>query len=196
MFKDIMSQTTKGVTAPTDTPSGGVNAQQIGLGVSVGSIDTMHLAGSPMTTNNPTDLRINGDGFFLVRLSDAQEVPYLTRAGDFHVDAARNLVTSDGLFVLDNGGANITLEDDVVSFTIGQDGVINQTMADGTTQAGAQLGIGKVVNLPGLEKIGGNLYRMTANANPDGVLDPLTANSAEDSTGAIIAGQLEMSMLI
>ncbi|MBY0206130.1 MULTISPECIES: flagellar basal body rod protein FlgG [Paenibacillus] len=193
MFKDIMSQTTKGVTAPTDAPSGGVNAQQIGLGVSVGSIDTMHLAGSPMTTNNPTDLRINGDGFFLVRLSDAQTVPYLTRAGDFHVDAARNLVTSDGLFVLDNGGANITLEDDVVSFTIGQDGFINQTMADGTVQAGAQLGIGKVVNPAGLEKIGGNLYRMTANANPDGVLDPVTANSAEDGTGAIIAGQLEMS---
>lgn len=126
-------------------------------------------------------------------MSDAQTVPYLTRAGDFHVDAARNLVTSDGLFVLDNGGANITLEDDVVSFTIGQDGFINQTMADGTVQAGARLGIGKVVNPSGLEKIGGNLYRMTANANPDGVLDPVTANSAEDGTGAIIAGQLEMS---
>ncbi|MNW66025.1 Flagellar hook protein FlgE [compost metagenome] len=34
---------------------------------------------------------------------------------------------------------------------------------------------------------------MTANANPDGALEPLTANSAEDGTGAIIAGQLEMS---
>ncbi|PYE52194.1 flagellar hook-basal body complex protein [Paenibacillus barcinonensis] len=192
MFKDIMSQTTAGVTAPGDT-NGGVNAKQIGLGVSVGSIDTLHLAGSPMTTNNPTDLRINGDGFFLVRLSEDQEVPYLTRAGDFHVDAARNLVTSDGLFVLDNGGGNITLGDDVVSFTIGQDGTINQTMADGTIQAGAQLGIGKVVNPSGLEKIGGNLYRMTANANPDGALDPVTANSTENGTGAIIAGQLEMS---
>ncbi|WP_145412677.1 flagellar basal body rod protein FlgG [Paenibacillus xylanexedens] len=192
MFKDIMSQTTAGVTAPGDA-NGGVNAKQIGLGVSVGSIDTLHLAGSPMTTNNPTDLRINGDGFFLVRLSDAQEVPYLTRAGDFHVDAARNLVTSDGLFVLDNGGANITIPEDAVSFTIGQDGFINQTMADGTTQAGAQLGIGKVINPAGLEKIGGNLYRMTANANPEGALDPVTANSAEDGTGAIIAGQLEMS---
>ncbi|GGH59521.1 flagellar hook protein FlgE [Paenibacillus sp. JGP012] len=192
MFKDIMSQTTSGVTAPTDT-NGGVNAKQIGLGVSVGSIDTLHLAGSPMTTNNPTDLRINGDGFFLVRLSEDQEVPYLTRAGDFHVDSARNLVTSDGLFVLDSGGGNITLGDDVVSFTIGQDGTINQTMADGTTEAGVQLGIGKVVNPSGLEKIGGNLYRMTANANPDGELEPVTANSTENGTGAIIAGQLEMS---
>ncbi|WP_433752766.1 flagellar basal body rod protein FlgG [Paenibacillus amylolyticus] len=192
MFKDIMSQTTSGVTAPGDA-TGGVNAKQIGLGVSVGSIDTLHLAGSPMTTNNPTDMRINGDGFFLVRLSEDQEVPYLTRAGDFHVDAARNLLTSDGLFVLDNGGGNITIPDDVVSFTIGQDGTINQTMADGTIEAGAQLGIGKVVNPEGLEKIGGNLYRMTANANPDGELEILTANDAENGTGSIITGQLEMS---
>lgn len=107
-----------------------------------------------MTTNNPTDLRINGDGFFLVRLSEDQEVPYLTRAGDFHVDAARNLLTSDGLFVLDNGGGNITIPDDVVSFTIGQDGTINQTMADGTIEAGPQIGIGKVVNRKVLRKLG------------------------------------------
>ncbi|MFB8373540.1 flagellar basal body rod protein FlgG [Paenibacillus taichungensis] len=193
MFKDIMSQTTAGVTAPTDTPTGGVNAKQIGLGVSVGSIDTLHLAGSPMTTNNPTDLRINGDGFFLVAMSEDQEVPFLTRAGDFHVDADRNLVTSDGLFVLDSEGAPITIADDVVSFTIGQNGMINQTMADGTIESETQLGIGKVVNPEGLEKIGGNLYRMTANANPDGTLDPLTANDAENGTGSIIAGQLEMS---
>ena len=193
MFKDIMSQTTSGVTAPTDTPSGGVNAQQIGLGVSIGSIDTLHLAGSPMTTNRPTDLRINGDGFFLVRLSEDQEVPYLTRDGNFTLDANRNLVTSDGLFVLDSGGGNIQVGDDVVSFTIGQDGTIQQTMADGTTEAGVQLGIGKVVNPSGLEKVGGNLYRMTANANPDGELEILTANSTENGTGAIIAGQLEMS---
>ncbi|CAM3063301.1 MULTISPECIES: flagellar basal body rod protein FlgG [Paenibacillus] len=192
MFKDIMSQTTAGVTAPGDD-NGGVNAKQIGLGVSVGSIDTLHLAGSPMTTNNPTDLRLNGDGFFLVTLGGEQEVPFLTRAGDFHVDANRNLVTSDGLFVVDSGGEPITLDEAVVSFTIGQDGIINQTMDDGTTEAGAQLGIGKVTNPEGLEKIGGNLYRITANANADGEFEIVTANSTEFGTGSVIAGQLEMS---
>ncbi|PYY26777.1 MULTISPECIES: flagellar basal body rod protein FlgG [Paenibacillus] len=192
MFKDIMSQTTGGATAPTDA-NGGVNPRQIGLGVSVGSIDTLHLAGSPTTTNNPTDLRINGDGFFLVKLSEDQEVPYLTRAGDFHVDALRNLVTSDGLFVVDAGGDPITIGEDAVSFTIGQDGIITETLGDGTLNAGAQIGIGKVVNPEGLEKMGGNLYRMTANANEDGELEILTANDGEEGTGAIITGQLEMS---
>lgn len=65
MFKDIMSQTVSGVTAPVDGESGGVNAKQIGLGVSIGSIDTLHTGGSAMTTNNPLDMRIDGDGFFL-----------------------------------------------------------------------------------------------------------------------------------
>ncbi len=193
MFKDVMSQTVAGVTAPNGTEQGGVNSKQIGLGVSVGSIDTVHLGGSAMTTNNPTDVRIDGDGFFLVKLNDAQEVPFLTRAGDFHVDAAKNLVTSDGLYVCDSDGTPITLQDDATAFSISQDGTVVQKLADGGTETGIKLGVGKVVNPEGLEKIGGNLYRMTINANPDGELVPTTANNAEDGTGAIVSGQLEMS---
>jgi len=194
MFKDIMSQTVSGVTPPNDTTQGGVNAKQIGLGVSIGSIDTLHLAGSAMTTNNPTDLRIDGDGFFLVKMNEDQDVPFLTRAGDFHVDAGRNLVTSDGMFVTEVGGGVITLPEDVTAFTISQDGTIVQKMGDGTTIPGAQLGLAKVTNPEGLEKIGGNLYRMTLNANPDGELGEIVGgNNAEVGTGAIIAGQLEMS---
>jgi flagellar hook protein FlgE len=193
MFKDIMSQTVAGVTPPTDDTQGGVNAKQIGLGVSIGSIDTLHLAGSAMTTNNPTDLRIDGDGFFLVSMGGEQEVPFLTRAGDFHVDAARNLVTSDGLYVLDSGNAIINIAEDVTAFSIAQDGTIIQKLADGTTTPGVQLGIGKVINPEGLEKIGGNLYRVTLNATADGGIEAVTANDSVAGTGAVIAGQLEMS---
>ncbi|WP_150267664.1 flagellar basal body rod protein FlgG [Paenibacillus tepidiphilus] len=193
MFKDIMSQTVSGVTAPGGGEQGGVNAKQIGLGVSIGSVDTLHLAGSAMTTNNPTDLRIDGDGFFLVKLNGDQEVPFLTRAGDFHVDAERYLVTSDGLYVSDAGGEIIQLGDDVTAFSIADDGTIVQTMADGTTEPGVQIGVGKVSNPQGLEKIGGNLYRMTLNANAEGALEPTTAGNAEVGTGSIVAGQLEMS---
>ncbi|QWU14170.1 flagellar hook protein FlgE [Paenibacillus sophorae] len=193
MFKDIMSQTISGVTAPNDGGQGGINSKQIGLGVSIGSIDTMHLAGSAQTTNNPTDLRIDGDGFFLVNLSGDQATPFLTRAGDFHVDASRNLVTSDGLHVLDSAGEPIVIGEDVTAFSISNDGTIVQTMADGTTQPGVQIGVAKVSNPQGLEKIGGNLYRMTLNANAEGALEPTTANNGEAGTGAIVAGQLEMS---
>lgn len=192
MFKDILSQTVTGVTAPTDT-QGGVNAKQIGLGSTIGSIDTVHTPGSAQTTNKPTDLRIDGDGFFMVKMSEEQETPFLTRAGDFHIDGNRNLVTSDGMFVLDVDGGLITLGEEVTGFSISQDGTIVTQGGDGD---GVQIGIAKVVNPEGLEKIGGNLYRVTPNAlggDADGEIEGLPANSVESGTGAIIAGQLEMS---
>lgn len=193
MFKDILSQTVSGVTAPSDT-QGGVNAKQVGLGTTVGSIDTIHTPGSAQTTNVPTDLRIDGDGFFMVKMSEDQEVPFLTRAGDFHIDGNRNLVTSDGMFVLDVDGGIITLGEEVTGFSIAQDGTIVTQGGDGDD--GVQIGIAKVINPEGLEKIGGNMYRVTANAlggDADGEVVGLPANSVEDGTGAIISGQLEMS---
>lgn len=194
MFKDIMSQTVGGATAPTDGGQGGVNPKQIGLGVSIGSIDTIHLGGSAQTTNQPLDLRIDGDGFFAVKLSDDQEGAFLTRAGNFKLDANRNFVTGDGMKVLDSEGTVIeALDENVTGLTIAQDGTLMLAMNDGTVQPGPKIGLVKVVNPEGLEKIGGNLYRMTANAHPDGEMVFAEANSVEAGTGAIISGQLEMS---
>ncbi|ADM69728.1 Flagellar basal-body rod protein FlgG [Paenibacillus polymyxa E681] len=193
MFKDILSQTSSGASAPGDA-AGGINAKQVGLGSTVGSIDTLHLPGSAMTTNNPTDLRINGDGFFLVKMTGDQEVPYLTRAGDFHVDGNRQLVTSDGLFVADSGGGTpIQLNDLTTSFSISQDGTIVQQLSDGTVDNQTKVGVTKVINPEGLEKIGGSLYRATVNSGEEGAVNPMEANSTDAGTGAIVAGQLEMS---
>lgn len=193
MFKDILSQTVAGVTAPEEGVRGGVNAKQIGLGVSIGSIDTVHTAGSAMTTNQPTDLRIDGDGFFVVRASDESEM-LLTRAGNFTLDANRQLVNGDGYFVLSVDQEPIVLDEAITAFSIGQDGTIMGVTADGT-EAVAQLGVAKVVNPSGLEKLGGNMYRVTANANPDASIEDFMtfAGDPELGTGAIIAGQLEMS---
>lgn len=193
MFKDIMSQTVSGVSAPGEDGQGGVNAKQIGLGVSISSIDTLHLNGSAMTTNVPTDLRIDGDGFFMVNLGDDQEVPFLTRAGSFVKDANGSLLTPDGMRVLDVGNTPIVVNPEATAYSISKDGFIMQTLPDGTTEQGQQIGIAKISNPSGLEKIGGNLYRMTMNANPEGTFEPVTANSAEAGTGAIISGELEMS---
>lgn len=195
MFKDIMSQTVSGVTAPVEGESGGVNAKQIGLGVSIGSIDTLHTGGSAMTTNNPLDLRIDGDGFFLVKLTADQEVPFLTRAGDFHLDASGQLVTSDGLLVCNSGGDVIEPIDftAVTAFTIASDGTMMLKTAEGGTEPGDQIGVSKVTNPEGLEKIGGNLYRVSLNAIADGELVYTNPNNAEAGTGALVSGQLEMS---
>lgn len=196
MFKDILSQTVAGVTAPTDT-QGGVNSKQIGLGVSVGAIDTIHTPGSAMTTNVVTDLRIDGDGFFALSATpdNASGKPYLSRAGNFTLDANRRLVNADGLFVLNTQGAAITLDPAVTAFSISQSGEIVSVGADGTSTATGQfIAVAKVTNPAGLDKIGGNLYRSTPNSdiNPIDLATSL-ANDPTTGTGAIISGQLEMS---
>lgn len=191
MFQDILSQSVAGVTAPEEGERGGVNAKQIGLGVAIASIDTMHSPGSAMTTNQPNDLRIDGDGFFVVAASEDAEM-LLTRAGNFVLDANRQLVTVDGYFVLGQDGAPIILDEEVTSYTISQDGTIIGVTVDGQEEVG-QIGVARVVNPSGLEKVGGNKYRMTVNANPDGEFELLLPNDPEFGTGAIISGQLEMS---
>lgn len=95
-FKDLFSQTTSYASAPTGQ-IGGINAQQIGLGVSVGDIRMMHTPGAAQYTGNPLDFCIEGDGFFVVRTPEAE---VYTRAGNFGLDQAGNLVTADGNFVL------------------------------------------------------------------------------------------------
>jgi flagellar basal-body rod protein FlgF len=195
MFKDILSQSMSGVTAPVENEQGGVNAKQVGLGVTVAAIDTVHTAGSAQTTNVATDLRIDGDGFFVVSPTGEQEGAYLTRAGNFTLDATGYLVNADGMYVLDSGGAAIQINpEEVTAFSISQDGSILPVDADGNAgEALAQIGVVKVVNPAGLEKVGGNLYRMTPNANPEAELTITTAGDEETGTGSIIAGQLEMS---
>ncbi|MFC3797802.1 flagellar basal body rod protein FlgG [Cohnella sp. GCM10012308] len=195
MFKDILSQSMSGVTSPVEGTTGGVNAKQIGLGVAVAAIDNIHTAGSAMTTNVPTDLRIDGDGFFAVKPSGDSDATYLTRAGNFTLDANRQLVNAEGMFVVSaDGGAPITLDEGVTAFSISQNGSIVSIDQDGVqTDTGIQIGIAKVTNPSGLEKIGGNLYRMTPNANADGELNLGAAQDAERGTGSIVAGQLEMS---
>jgi flagellar hook protein FlgE len=193
MFKDILSQTVGGVSAPDDV-RGGVNAKQIGLGVAFGAIDTVHTTGSPMTTNIVTDLRIDGDGYFAVGVTD-QENPYLTRAGNFSLDANRFLVNPEGLYVLGADGAGpIQLEDTVTAFSIAQNGDIIAVNADGTSApTGQRVGVVKVTNPGGLEKIGGNLYRSTPNAQIDPELVISNPGDPELGIGVIISGQLEMS---
>jgi flagellar hook protein FlgE len=193
MFKDILSQTMSGVTAPVDG-RGGANAKQVGLGVTISAIDTIHTPGSAMTTNVPTDLRINGDGFFAVKATTDQEVAFLTRAGNFTLDANRQLVNGDGMLVLDSGGEPIVIDEEVRAFSIAQNGEIIAVNADGSSEpTGILIGVVKITNPAGLEKLGGNLYQVTPNAMPEGEFELGAADDPETGTGSIVAGQLEMS---
>lgn len=96
-FKEALSQTIAGATGPSEA-RGGTNPVQLGLGVTVGAIDSNMADGSPQSTGRQTDLMIEGGGYFV--LGDGAKKVY-TRDGAFGLDAQNNLVSgSTGMNVL------------------------------------------------------------------------------------------------
>ncbi len=87
-FQDMISQQTAGAASPTDE-LGGVNPKEVGLGVSVASIDTVFTQGNLQSTGITTDIAIQGNGFFVMK---SGEESFYTRAGTFGVDENGTLV--------------------------------------------------------------------------------------------------------
>ncbi len=88
MFAEMFSQTRLSAFRPTGE-NGGVNPQQIGLGASVGAIQSLFTQGNLEGTGSSTDLAVTGAGFFVVKRGNQE---YLTRVGNFTFDAAGNMV--------------------------------------------------------------------------------------------------------
>ena len=88
VFAQAIAQTMRGATRPFDG-KGGTNPMQIGLGVQMGSVDTIFTQGNLESTGVKTDMAIQGNGFFV--LGDGAN-QYYTRAGNFQFDADGRLV--------------------------------------------------------------------------------------------------------
>ena len=100
VFSDLMYQTTqKASGANALTGVGGTNARQIGLGSKTGAIKTAIASqGAAQSTNDPFDIMISGDAFFVV--SNGSE-NFFTRDGSFYIDGKGNLaMTSTGYNVM------------------------------------------------------------------------------------------------
>ena len=99
-FSELMYQTIQNASgANPTTGTAGVNASQVGLGIKLGAINTATTTeGASQTTNNPFDMRITGDSFFIVSNGNDN---FFTRDGSFYVDGAGNLaMTSNGYNVM------------------------------------------------------------------------------------------------
>jgi flagellar hook protein FlgE len=94
-FGEAMAQTLQG-PAGSGLESGGTNPLQIGLGVQVASIDGVFTQGATQITGRPTDIAIQGDGFFILQDSGGR---VYTRAGTFRWDESGNLVAPGGQLV-------------------------------------------------------------------------------------------------
>lgn len=135
-FSDLMYQTTQAASgANAATGVGGTNARQIGLGSKTGAIKTaIGTQGATQTTNDPFDVMITGDAFFVV--SNGAE-NFFTRDGSFYIDGAGNLaMTSTGYNVMgwqvDNAGQ---IKKDTVSALRIMNGENMTYPAEATTKA-------------------------------------------------------------
>lgn len=87
-FQDMISQQMSGAAKPTDE-LGGVNPKEVGLGMTIASIDNVFTQGNLQSTGVSTDLAIQGNGFFLLK---SGEESFYTRNGAFGLDRDGTLV--------------------------------------------------------------------------------------------------------
>lgn len=189
-FQDMLYQNIRGASASgAGVGAGGTNPAQVGLGVTVGSIDTIHTQGSSQTTGKMSDLMLQGDGFFI--LSDGAAVPnyYYTRAGNFEFDEQGFLVNpANGYYVMqDDGVTPIQRPAGANSYKIDSTGTI--TWDTGATDI---IGATTFSNPSGLEKVGENLYIETLNSGAPNASQVGDALVGLGNT-KIIPGSLEMS---
>ena len=112
-FQDLIYQAQSYASAPTNV-SGGVNGEDLGLGVKIGAVNTNFSQGGLQTTGVNTNLAIDGDGFFILRKPNGNGSPLYTRNGDFSLN-------SNGL--LYDGSSGLAVQ----GYTADKNGNITQT---------------------------------------------------------------------
>ena len=180
-FEDLLAETIHGASAPGASGGGGPVPLQVGLGVQTGTTSRAFAQGDLTTTQNPTDVAIQGAGFF--RVQQLSGDPGYTRAGNFSLDATGRLVTQHGE-VVDPG---ITVPAGATNLTIKADGTVSVTMSGSTTPSD----IGKInlytfANPGGLSAIGNNLFAPSAGSG-----EAQSATPGLAGAGTLAQGVLE-----
>ena len=189
--------------------SNGTNPMQIGEGVTTGAINSDDTQGTINSTGNTADMAINGSGYFIVKDSSTS-ASYVTRDGEFKLDANGYLVTANGQRVQGytgsststigdlqiNSAAAITALNDttnpaptLTNYSINTSGQINATLSDGTSGVIGQVVLQNFTNPQALVNQGDNLYTYSTAAGA--LAAPVAANSS--GLGQIQSGALESS---
>ncbi len=182
-FQDLFYQVARApglaTSDTTETPTG----IQVGVGVRTASTQKVFSDGSFKVTDQPTDVAIEGDGFFQVQMPDGT-VGY-TRDGNFHMDENGTLVNASGL-PLD---PQIQLPAEAIAVGVAENGIVTATIQGQAQpiQVG-QIQTATFINPAGLLAIGGNLFNESGSSGP-----PVIGNPGENGFGTLRSGFLEMS---
>jgi flagellar hook protein FlgE len=189
-FESALSQTISGGgSALTNNSIGGTNATQVGLGVRLSATQQDFTGGEAQSTGVPSNLMINGDGFFMLQKGN-QTV--FTRAGAFTLDGAGHLVSSDGGEVEGANGSPLDLSalntGTYVSYSIDQNGNVNAVDSAGNTTVLGQVGLATFGNPNGLLQVGNTDWSASASSGAPQIGAPNTG-----SLGSLSSGYVEMS---
>ena len=183
-FQDLVYQTLRDAGADSGADSQYPTGMQIGLGTRVSATNRVFTQGSLQSTEGPTDIGIQGEGFFRITMPDGTTA--YTRDGSFKLDSNRRLVTTDGYPLADNITIDETAPSD--SIVIAGDGQVSCTPAGGTQQNVGQITLARFVNPSGLPAIGKNLFVVSEASG-----DAIESNPGEEGAGTLTQGTLEMS---
>jgi flagellar hook protein FlgE len=196
-FKESLSQLQKGGVGQS-AAGGGSNPAQVGLGVQLGSIDSVMTGGALQNTGNPLDVAIQGEGWLRIGQSVPPAVPTAfeyTRAGNLSRNDQGYLVTQEGYYVVGRnviGGAGadqlINIPPAATNAAIGQDGSVSYIPVGGGARVTAgYISLAKFANEPGLERGSGNRWKANAASGTEQV------NTPGGTFGLTIGGTVEMS---
>ncbi|MBR0283939.1 MAG: flagellar basal-body rod protein FlgG [Selenomonadaceae bacterium] len=183
-FQDLIYQTLRDAGAASGADSQYPTGLQIGLGTRVAATNRIFAQGPLQTTDNPTDIGIQGEGFFRITMPDGTTA--YTRDGSFKLDSNRRMVTTDGYPLADG----ITIDENAPSdsIVISGDGRVSYTPAGGTQTEAGQITLARFVNPSGLTSIGKNLFIVSEASG-----DAIEGNPGEDGAGTLTQATLEMS---
>ncbi len=182
-FQDLLYETLRPAGNTTRTGVEPLNDVQIGSGTQLAATSRQFLQGDISQTDNPMDIAINGEGFFVVRRPD-NTFAY-TRDGSFNLDRNGQIVTSQG-YALEPG---FTIPSDAVEIQVSRDGEL-KVILEGTLeeQTLGQIDLARFVNPGGLRSVGDNLLLETA-ASGRAIFEQPGHNNA----GELIQNHLESS---
>ncbi len=182
-FQDLMYQNMEAAGAESADGNEIPTGIQLGLGVKTAAIQKIFLQGDFVSTDNPLDMVIEGDGFFQISMPDG-DTGY-TRAGSFKIDSSGRLVNSDG-YPLE---PEITLPSDTLEVTISSDGTVSVLQPGSPTATSVgQIELAQFINPSGLRALGKNLFSLSGSSG-----DAATGNPGSDGLGTINQGMIELS---
>jgi flagellar basal-body rod protein FlgG len=182
-FQDLLYQTVRQPGTPTGSTSQSPTGLQLGTGVRVVSTSRAFSQGTLLTTNNPLDVAIEGDGFFVVQQNDGN-LAY-TRAGALQTDTLGRIVTPEGL-PLD---PPLTIPEGATNVSIAANGKVSCTLPGETLPSEiGDITTASFINPAGLKSIGHNLFVPSAASGEAQVGEP-----GADGRGALLQGATEQA---